>query len=48
MVIELRAFKVSSPSNGMLLAIGNVTKSIKIYPKLPKVAKICQNLPKDN
>jgi hypothetical protein len=46
-VEKLWGFEDFSPSSGMLSAIANAGKSAQICPKLPKIAKICQNLPKD-
>jgi hypothetical protein len=47
MVQKLRGFKDFSPSWGMLSATVNAAKSAQNCPKLPKIAQICQNLPKD-
>jgi hypothetical protein len=45
-VEKLWGFEDLSPRSGMLSAIVNGGKSAQIYPKLPKTAKIFQNLPK--
>jgi hypothetical protein len=47
MVEKLWGFEDFSPSSGMLSATVNAGKSAQICPKLPKTAKFCQNLPKD-
>jgi hypothetical protein len=46
-VQKFRGFEDFSPSSGMFSATMNGANSTQIYPKLPKTAKICQNLPKD-
>jgi hypothetical protein len=47
MVEQLWGFEDFSPSSGMLSATVNAANSAQICPKLPKTAKIYQNLPKD-
>jgi hypothetical protein len=46
-VEKLWDFEDFSPSSGMLSATMNAGKFAQTCPKLPKIAKICQNLPKD-
>jgi hypothetical protein len=46
-VEKLWGFEDFSPNSGMLSATVNAGKSAQNCPKLPKSAKICQNLPKD-
>jgi hypothetical protein len=46
-VEKLWGFEDFSPSLDMLSAIVNAAKSAQICPKLPKNAKNCQNLSKD-
>jgi hypothetical protein len=46
-VEKLWGFEDFSPSLGMLSATVNAGNSAQICPKLPKTAKICQNLPED-
>jgi hypothetical protein len=46
-VEKLWGFEDFSPSLGMLSATVNAGKSAQTCPKLLKIAKICQHLPKD-
>jgi hypothetical protein len=40
-------FEDFSPNLGMFSTTVNAGKSVQNCPKLPQIAKICQNLPKD-